>query len=587
MPLIRRATAHWLPCLLILVTCLFINSPAKLWAATQIVAQTGDDSPDGNGELDLFFAPIINVAGQVAFATQLTGTAGGTADSGAMFRRDTNGVLTKIARSGEAFEGKTLHQYFYIPYPSYLSSNGTVTSLIFFTNGAGSAYLDGSGGALARVAPTGMPSPSGQSNALVGVNNVVVNDSGVAVYRGIFTGAQNEAGLYQRTTDGTHMVRLLSQTAAPRGGTITSTGTPTINESNQIGTFLTINNTVRSAALINGTTVHELVRQGDLLPDGVTTVSQFPNTQSFGFINSAGQVAFAANITRPGYGGQGIILADMAAASCVATGVLPGSTSAANNLQVFGISDTGRAAFTAEFGGGLDPASGMYLAGTSGAMLVAFEDAATPVPGKYIRGFVSDGSTVNNAGQVAFIADLSDTINGASSGNGIFFYDQTSGLQQVARTGDSLGGSTIASVSFYGTMPSTIAVSPETNATGLNNLGQVAFAYSLANGTDGVAIWTPPAGVPGDYNNNGIVDAADYVLWRKGGPLANEVDATGTVNAADHAAWRSRFGNSSGNGASIIPSAAVPEPSTLVLIILAAASACSWRHQAVCTIKTR
>jgi hypothetical protein len=25
--------------------------------------------------------------------------------------------------------------------------------------------------------------------------------------------------------------------------------------------------------------------------------------------------------------------------------------------------------------------------------------------------------------------------------------------------------------------------------------------------------------VPGDYNANGTVDAADYVLWRKGGPL--------------------------------------------------------------------
>ena len=24
----------------------------------------------------------------------------------------------------------------------------------------------------------------------------------------------------------------------------------------------------------------------------------------------------------------------------------------------------------------------------------------------------------------------------------------------------------------------------------------------------------PPAGINGDYNNNGIVDAADYVVWR-------------------------------------------------------------------------
>jgi hypothetical protein len=46
-----------------------------------------------------------------------------------------------------------------------------------------------------------------------------------------------------------------------------------------------------------------------------------------------------------------------------------------------------------------------------------------------------------------------------------------------------------------------------------------------------------------DYNSNGIVDAADYVLWRKGGPLENEVDTPGTVNAADYTEWRARFGN--------------------------------------------
>ena len=33
-----------------------------------------------------------------------------------------------------------------------------------------------------------------------------------------------------------------------------------------------------------------------------------------------------------------------------------------------------------------------------------------------------------------------------------------------------------------------------------------------------------PGGVPGDYNGNGVVDMADYVLWRNGGPLQNEVD---------------------------------------------------------------
>jgi hypothetical protein len=51
----------------------------------------------------------------------------------------------------------------------------------------------------------------------------------------------------------------------------------------------------------------------------------------------------------------------------------------------------------------------------------------------------------------------------------------------------------------------------------------------------------------GDYNGNGTVDAADYVLWRNGGPLQNEVvDVTpGEVTPEDYDAWRARFGNTS------------------------------------------
>jgi hypothetical protein len=77
-------------------------------------------------------------------------------------------------------------------------------------------------------------------------------------------------------------------------------------------------------------------------------------------------------------------------------------------------------------------------------------------------------------------------------------------------------------------------------------------------------------GVPGDYNNNGSVDAADYVIWRKGGPLQNEVDVPGTVNMADYTAWRARFGNTSGSG-SALGSAAVPEPSAWIVAVYAVA----------------
>jgi hypothetical protein len=75
-------------------------------------------------------------------------------------------------------------------------------------------------------------------------------------------------------------------------------------------------------------------------------------------------------------------------------------------------------------------------------------------------------------------------------------------------------------------------------------------------------------GVPGDYDNNGVVDAGDYVLWRKGGSLANEVDAPGTVDAADYTAWRGRFGNpNAGSGASL---SAIPEPCAVLPLAIAA-----------------
>jgi hypothetical protein len=87
---------------------------------------------------------------------------------------------------------------------------------------------------------------------------------------------------------------------------------------------------------------------------------------------------------------------------------------------------------------------------------------------------------------------------------------------------------------------------------------------------------TPVVGVQGDYNNNGIVDAADYVLWRNGGPLQNEVDTVGTVNEADYNAWRARFGNTSNPGAG----SAVPEPAAW-LLALVSLSAIGMRRRAV------
>jgi hypothetical protein len=76
----------------------------------------------------------------------------------------------------------------------------------------------------------------------------------------------------------------------------------------------------------------------------------------------------------------------------------------------------------------------------------------------------------------------------------------------------------------------------------------------------------------GDYNGNGVVDAADYVVWRDtlgSIYLEGDGDRNGTVDANDYAVWRANFGRVTGATAGSPSSASVPEPPSLLLLLLA------------------
>jgi hypothetical protein len=71
-------------------------------------------------------------------------------------------------------------------------------------------------------------------------------------------------------------------------------------------------------------------------------------------------------------------------------------------------------------------------------------------------------------------------------------------------------------------------------------------------------------GLPGDFNDDGTVNAADYVVWRNG---------LGTAyTASDYEVWRMHFGTNAQSAARTsgwTDSATVPEPTTCVLIAFA------------------
>lgn len=88
------------------------------------------------------------------------------------------------------------------------------------------------------------------------------------------------------------------------------------------------------------------------------------------------------------------------------------------------------------------------------------------------------------------------------------------------------------------------------------------------------------AGVPGDYNNNGTVDAADYAVWLANlgaASIPNEVSGVtpGVVDLSDYEAWKIRIGNTAGTGSS----GSIPEPSSILIALLGLACLGKVRRQ--------
>ncbi len=74
--------------------------------------------------------------------------------------------------------------------------------------------------------------------------------------------------------------------------------------------------------------------------------------------------------------------------------------------------------------------------------------------------------------------------------------------------------------------------------------------------------------LPGDFNFDGTVDAADYTVWRDsigltGAGLDADSNIDGRVDDLDYAVWKANFGMTLGSGA---VSVAVPEPGTSLLL---------------------
>ena len=264
--------------------------------------------------------------------------------------------------------------------------------------------------------------------------------------------------------------------------------------------------------------------------------------------------------------------------------------------------------------------TGMLNQGTMnfGGTTNVLGDVTNAVGGKIISGgggatiFLDD---VTNQGEIRTSANGFTIFYGSVSGAGTF-----TGTGTVNFEGDLTPGNSPATVSFGGNMslgPDSVlkieigGAAPGTqydqiNVTGTLSLGgtlQVSFikgfvpaagqSFDLLNwgslagtfssiqlpalsglawNTSQLASGLLSVVLAGDYNHNGVVNATDYVVWRKG------LGTSYTQN--DYTLWRANFGQTAGSGSGATSNAAVPEPPPLVLLVFAVAGWCLRRGRA-------
>ncbi len=117
-------------------------------------------------------------------------------------------------------------------------------------------------------------------------------------------------------------------------------------------------------------------------------------------------------------------------------------------------------------------------------------------------------------------------------------------------------------------------VSDFNEATQLEVIGFDAAMLDFSNFTTTGEVQVVVPVLRGDFNGDGVVNLADYTVWRdsrgaSGIGLAADGDRSGVIDANDYTIWKSNFGNAVSALLETTTDAAVPEPNARLPILIA------------------
>lgn len=170
----------------------------------------------------------------------------------------------------------------------------------------------------------------------------------------------------------------------------------------------------------------------------------------------------------------------------------------------------------------------------------------------YDGGFAVSGSVLAPTGSPQALSDAG-AYTQASNYYGVF--DQAGGVWEW---GETLLGPGSARAHFGGSWDSTAFALASTS----QFFGDAPETESATIGFRVAAV----APIPGDYNFDGVVDAADYTVWRQDLNSTTDLSAdgnnSGQVDPLDYFVWSAAYGEATGSPAAT----AVPEPAGVLLL---------------------
>lgn len=226
---------------------------------------------------------------------------------------------------------------------------------------------------------------------------------------------------------------------------------------------------------------------------------------------------------------------------------------------VLGVQETGLFTFDID----LDFTSGSFNAGSSDFSITKIQNHFNNLDGSF-----------GDADNVEWTA--ATTLDGTTYDNGLIIVNEDSGTSGGETWMMEPDGTDLTLIA------DTIGLSGATETSGVLDIsievgykpGSVLLSSNQGSNASLTVLINPDAALAADYNGNGVVDAADYTLWRdslgQSGPaLLADGNGDNQIDSADYDFWVEHYGEViASTSLSNSQGATVPEPTSLLLLAL-------------------